>query len=281
MTPKTNPSDLQGALDARYMDPPRVIEEAARSDLLLSMATRGSCRNFLDKDVPRALIDLLCATALAAPSKSDLQQRDIILLTSPEKRQQLAALVPGQAWVSKAPMLLVFCANNRRQHLIHDWRGVPFANDHLDAFFNAATDAAIALGAFVTAAEALGLGCCPISAIRDRAKEVSELLNLPKRVIPFAGLAVGYPESIPAISMRLPLGVTCHEDEYREDGLREAIDSYDAERNASGPAVSQRNTDTFGVSDTYGWSEDKTRQYSRPERADFGAFVRAAGFCLD
>ena len=27
----------------------------------------------------------------------------------------------------------------------------------------------------------------------------------------------------------------------------------------------------------YGWSEDKARQYARPQRADFGAFVRAAG----
>jgi len=31
----------------------------------------------------------------------------------------------------------------------------------------------------------------------------------------------------------------------------------------------------------YGWSEDKARQYSKPERADFGAFVRAKGFRLD
>jgi len=29
------------------------------------------------------------------------------------------------------------------------------------------------------------------------------------------------------------------------------------------------------------WSEDKARQYAEPQRADFGAFVRAKGFCLD
>jgi nitroreductase/FMN reductase [NAD(P)H] len=36
----------------------------------------------------------------------------------------------------------------------------------------------------------------------------------------------------------------------------------------------------FGTSPTYGWSEDKARQYADPERADFGAFVRRIGFDL-
>jgi nitroreductase/FMN reductase [NAD(P)H] len=33
--------------------------------------------------------------------------------------------------------------------------------------------------------------------------------------------------------------------------------------------------------DFYGWSEDKARQYSVSERADFGAFVRKIGFSLN
>ena len=44
-------------------------------------------------------------------------------------------------------MLLIFCGNNRRQRLWHGWRDKPFANDHLDAFFNASVDAGIALTA--------------------------------------------------------------------------------------------------------------------------------------
>jgi hypothetical protein len=37
----------------------------------------------------------------------------------------------------------------------------------------------------------------------------------------------------------------------------------------------------LGVAPFYGWSEDKARQYSVPERADFGAYVRGRGFRLD
>jgi nitroreductase/FMN reductase [NAD(P)H] len=245
------------------------------------MAARGSCREFIDKPVPEDCIEVLCATALASPTKSDLQQRDIVLLRSSTVKARLAELVAGQTWVAHAPMIAVFCGNNRRQRLLHGWHDVPFANDHLDAFFNAACDAAIALGAFVTAAEALGLGCCPISAVRNEAVSVAELLQLPDHVFPVAGLAFGFPARAAEISMRLPLGVTCHTDRYRENALQEEVARYDAARASVQPYEKQRFPDHFGQSDSYGWSEDKVRQYSREERAGFGAYVRASGFCLD
>jgi nitroreductase/FMN reductase [NAD(P)H] len=179
------------------------------------------------------------------------------------------------------PALLIFCGNNRRQRLWHEWRGKPFANDHLDAFFNASVDAGIALSAFVLAAEAQGLGTCPISVIRNRAASISELLALPQYVFPVAGLAVGWPVAAPKQSMRLPLHVTVHRNAYREDGLRDAIENYDVRREAEQPYREQRSVDAFGTSPTYGWSEDKARQYAVPERADFGAYIRARGFRLD
>lgn len=245
------------------------------------MVSRGSCRVFLDDPVPDELLDLLFAAALSSPTKSDLQQRDIILLRSPEKRRQLADLVAGQSWVSDAPMIAVFCGNNRRQRLLHEAKGIPFANDHLDALFNAIGDAAIALGAFVTAAEAVGLGCCPVSAVRNEAAAVSKLLKLPDHVFPFAGLAFGYPASPPDVSMRLPLQVTIHSDEYCEDNLMENIQGYDQERALRQPYKTQRFIDDFGEADAYSWSDDKVRQYSKPERAGFGDYIRARGFNLD
>ena len=56
---------------------------------------------------------------------------------------------------------------------------------------------------------------------------------------------------------------------------------HDARREAVQPYKTQRYADKFGQSVPYGWSEDKARQYSVPERADFGAFVRRKGFKLD
>ena len=178
-------------------------------------------------------------------------------------------------------MIAVFCGNNRRQRLLHDWRGIPFANDHLDAFFNAVGDAAVALGAFVTAAEALGLGCCPISGVRNRPTEMSDLLGLPKHVFPFAGLAFGFPLHAPEISPRLPLRVTCHVDQYQETDLEDTVCAYDAHRAEVQPYRTQRAVEKFGQSDAYCWSEDKVRQYAQSERADFGDYIRAQGFRLE
>lgn len=280
MTQETS-RKLHDALLQRFADTPATSLQAPLAELLISMAQRGSCRDFKDEPVPAELLDFLCAVALASPTKSDLQQRDIVLLKSSRQRARLTELVSGQAWVSGAPMLVVFCGNNRRQRLLHDWYDIKFANDHLDALINATADAAIALGAFVTAAEALGLGCCPISAVRNEAEAVSDLLGLPSHVFPFAGLALGFPAHPPQISKRLPLKATCHVDRYQEENLQNAVREYDNARRAAQPHQTQRFVDQFGTSHDYGWSEDKVRQYSKPERADFGQFIRRKGFCLD
>ena len=269
---------LADLLRARFDE--EVAVPAGLPPALASMAARGSCRAFLDAPVDDGLVRTLCAVALASPTKSDLQQRDIVLLQAPEARAALARLVGGQAWVAQAPMLAVFCGNNRRQRLLHDWRGRDFVNDHLDAFFNAAVDAGVALSAFVTAAEAAGLGTCPISAVRNEARAVSALLGLPDHVFPVAGLAFGHPAGPPTVTKRLPLSLTVHRDRYGEGGLREGVDAYDARRAAAQPYEKQRDPERYGQAADYTWSEDKVRQYNRPERADFGAWVRSIGFDL-
>jgi nitroreductase/FMN reductase [NAD(P)H] len=183
-------------------------------------------------------------------------------------------------WIADAPLFLVFCGNNRRIRRIGEWRGKPFANEHLDHFMNAAVDAGIAMMNFISAAEAAGLGTCPISAIRNAIDTVSSELALPKGVFPVAGLCVGYPASPGHISPRLPLEVTVHTDRYDETGLRENIDAYDRRRHANHPYGKQRRTARFGAAEFYGWSEDKARQYAEPERADFGDYIRRQGFSL-
>lgn len=248
------------------------------------IAGRGSCRHFTDEAVPDGLLETLCALALSSPSKSDLQQRDIILIEDPALRAKLNAILTtgplAQAWIKEAPHLLVFCGNNRRQRQIHGWRDKPFVNDHLDALFNPAVDAGIALAGFMQAAEAIGLGCCPISAIRNDASAVSELLALPDHVFPVAGLAVGWPKFPPRVTMRLPLPVTVHKDRFDEGNIEENINDYDRQRTAHRPLGTQRDVETYGEMDDYGWSEDKARQYAKPERQTFGAFIKHKGFTL-
>jgi hypothetical protein len=83
------------------------------------------------------------------------------------------------------------------------------------------------------------------------------------------------------VSLRLPLSAIVHRGRFEEGGIRDVVDAYDSRRAAAQPIRAQRATEVFGTADFYGWSEDKARQYARPERADWGAFVREKGFRLD
>jgi len=272
---------IQNALLARFGERFAVDETLPGLDDLARLASRSVHRRFLSRDVSPELLRLLCACALSAPSKSDLQQGDILIVRENSAREKISALLPEMPWVIEAPVFLIFLANGRRVPQVAALRGKPFPNDHLDLFFNATVDAAIVLATFLRAAEAVGLGCCPISVIRDRVREVSELVGLPEKVVPVAGMCVGWPADEGGISPRLPLSATAHHERFGAADTASQIDAYDRRRAAARPYRNQRDPARFGRAEFYGWSEDKARQYAVPLRADFGAFVRAQGFHLD
>ena len=285
MTPSPQPENLalqiQKALEKRFGQswdlPPNLGNGQTE---LCRMLEHSSHRRWASKEIDPALLTLLMACALAAPSKSDLQQADIIHVQDRSKIKAIADHIPDMPWINQAPIFLVFCGNNRRIRQIGQWRGKPFVNDHLDHFMNAAVDACIVLNQFIRAAEAVGLGTVPISAVRNHPEQTSQILKLPEAVFPLAGLCVGYPESKGHISARLPLSVTLHTDEYQERHLKENIDAYDQRRHQQHPLRRQRHAEHFEDATFNGWSEDKARHYGLPEREQFGAFIRAQGFSL-
>ena len=248
--------------------------------LARAVLKRRSHRRYADRPVPDDLIRLLCHTALSASSKSDFQQASLIEVRDPAKRGALAAPFPAMPWISEAPRFLVFLGDARRLERISDLRGHPQSNAGLEGFFNAAVDAALALQTFILCAEDAGLGCCPISVLRNQAPLVGEVLGLPDRVFPVAGLCVGWPAEAGHVSMRLPTALTLHVDGYTTDDLPLHLDRYDREREARNPTPpdKQREPGVFGVADLYGWSENKARQAAQPEGAAFPLWLRAQGF---
>ncbi len=272
---------VQDALAERFGERLPVDASLPGLDELARIAGHRTHRRYVDRSVAPELVRLLCACALSAPSKSDLQQSDIVVIEDPGIRGAIAARIPDMPWIGTAPVFLVFLGNGRRLPFISGLRSKPFPNDHLDLFFNAVADSAIVLATFIRAAEAVGLGCCAISAIRDHAAFVSEQLRLPERVFPVAGMCLGWPAQRGHLSPRLGLDATLHRDRHTEGDLGGSIDAYDRRRNEGRPPWTQRGPDKWGKADFYGWSEDKARQYAEPLRADFGAFIRGKGFRLD
>ncbi len=270
-------------IEQRFGIPSDAGRDTPAAGELASILSHRTHRRYTEQPISEDLLQQVLAAGLSAPAKSDLQQVAIIRVENAATRSSIAALLPAMPWVAQAPRFLVVCGDSRRIRRVGDLRKIPFANDHLDAFFNATTDAALVLQNLIRAAGAVGLGACPISVIRNHAARVAELLSLPNYVFPVAGLCLGWPSREGFVSMRLPMSLTVHVDRYDDSNFAAEIDGYDRRRNArfSIPISEWREVERFGKPALYGWSEDKARQVSTPERHDFGAFVRRQGFKLD
>jgi FMN reductase [NAD(P)H] len=272
--------DLKQLLIDRFGYDPKIGYTEPVPPLLAQILQRRTHRSYADRPVADELVDLLIVVGLSASAKSDFQQATIIKVKDPQRRKNIAVHFPRMPWIAASPVFLVFCADARRLERIGTLRNHPQRNGDLEAFLNACVDAALAMQTFILAAESVGLGCCPISVIRDQMPTVARELSLPDGVFPVAGLCVGYPARAGHISMRLPPSVTVHTDSYDDANLAEEIASYDRRRAArhATPREQQRNAKKFGYADFYGWSEDKARQAAEPEGASFAAFVRGHGF---
>ncbi|MFA7666773.1 MAG: nitroreductase family protein [Burkholderiaceae bacterium] len=264
---------LATALHDRFGETFEIPADLAGIDELARIAGHATHRQWADTPVDPALSRLLAACALSAPSKSDLQQADIIELRDPARREALAALLPTLPWFASAPLVVLFCGNGRRFRRLFERAGQAFANEHLDGFFNPAVDAALVMMNYLRAASAAGLVHCPISLLRDQPAEVARILGLPAHVFPVAGLCVGHPVATRSVVPRLPLDETFHLDGFDDRGQDERIDGYDARRAAIEAGWGRQNPQP--------WSQAKRAQYAQAHRADWGAFVRGQGFSTD
>jgi nitroreductase/FMN reductase [NAD(P)H] len=189
---------------------------------------------------------------------------------------------PSDEWMRTAPHVAVFCADMRRGQRIAVWHARPHNNDSLDTFLNASVDAGLALGFLMAAAEASGVGCCPISLIRDRITDVTRVLALPSGVYPVAGFCFGWPAREGEVSMRLPPSVVVHHEAYDDSRLEEDLAGYDQRRHRRQPIAEhkQRLVEKYGKSAEYTWSENAGRQLSVAERPSFRDFLLGRGFTL-
>src|SRR4051812_16252352 len=129
---------IAAALEQRFGETFTVDETLSGLPELMQQAAHRVHRRYQPRDVDPDLLRLLCACALSSPTKSDLQQGDIMVVRERAKIEAVAALIPDMPWIAQTPVFLIFLGNGRRLPQIAAMRGTPFPNDHLDLFFNAA-----------------------------------------------------------------------------------------------------------------------------------------------
>src|SRR5215475_12168008 len=150
---------VKEALSERFGERIDVDVSLSGLDELGRIASHCVHRHYLARDIAPDLMRLLCACAMSAPSKSDLQQADILIVRDKAKIHAIADLLPEMPWLRETPVFLVFLANGRRLPQISKKRGKPFPIDHLDLFSPTTVDAAIVMPSLLRAAALIGLGC--------------------------------------------------------------------------------------------------------------------------
>jgi nitroreductase len=174
-----------------------------------------SIRQFSDRLPDSDVINKMLTAAVRASNTGNMQVYSIIVTTDSDLRTQLASCHFNQP-ASKAPLHVTFCVDVNRFSKWCRLRDAQPGYDNFLWFLCGATDALLASQNFVLEAEHNGLGICYMGTCLYNARKISEILKLPKGVIPIATIAVGYPIETPEITDRLPLEAVVHYQTYSD-----------------------------------------------------------------
>ena len=145
--------------------------------------SRRSIRKFLDKEVPKNILNKILECAVAAPSSQNCQPWQFVIVTNEEKKKKLAGLKDegNQQHILTAPILIVVCVDTEKSP-------TRFVEDGVSATQN-----------ILLAAHDLGLGSVYVTGCKlsnpEIAEKIREILNLPVELMPITILPLGYPDS--------------------------------------------------------------------------------------
>lgn len=157
------------------------------NDVLQAIKTRRSVRQFANESITREQVEAILEAGRWAPSGKNTQPWRFVVVESPGKRGQLAALAPQAGMVAAAPVTLaVLLDRSAGYDPLKDAQGIGAAIENI-----------------LLAAHALGLGACWMGKTCDAAieaalgaKEDEELMAL---------IPIGHPAQQPGTSSRHPL----------------------------------------------------------------------------
>jgi nitroreductase len=151
---------------------------------------RRSIRDFMDKQIPRELIDGLIESIRWAPSAGNMQSRKFYFVTNQEVKKNLAKAALNQHFIAAAPLVVVACVD-RRIAVRYGERGVNLYSIQ---------DVSASIMNMMLTAQAMGLGTVWVGAFHEF--EVFELLDMPDHLRPISIVPVGFPARIPMPTTR-------------------------------------------------------------------------------
>ena len=166
-------------------------------NLLNLMKARRSIRRYQDRPVPEEMIEQLLEAARWAPSSTNSQPWEFIVVRDEAVRRLVGEhstyYFVRMQHVAEAPLIIA---------LVGKPKATPFYRE----------DVAIASAQIMLQAQALGLGTCWIGAFEREA--VARILKLPQDAELVGLLTVGFPAQVPPPPPRKPLASLVHYDVY-------------------------------------------------------------------
>ncbi len=238
------------------------------------LQNHSSVRSFENKQLTEEQINHIFNSANQTSSFSLLQAVSIIRITDKEVRNKLMKLSGDQTYIGEAAEFWVFCSDFNRNHQI-----APEVDISYTEFLQiGAVDVGLMAQNALTAAESMGLGGVYIGGIRLNIEEISELLELPKYVIPLVGLCIGHPaEEKAPLKPRLPQEVVMHNNKY-EDFDVEDIKTYDEQMRAY--YESRPITAPFTARKIKGWSDHIDDHLARSIQPDMLNYLNKQGYAI-
>jgi len=182
-------------------------------ELLLNHRT---VRQYLEKDIDVSLLNSILESGIRASNTGNMQLYSIIVTRDEENKNLLAPFHFNQSMVREAPVVLTICYDINRFYKWCDINGTQTDFNNLLWLLTGCIDVSLVSQNICVAAENSGLGICYLGTVLYNAPEISNILNLPKGVIPLTTISIGYPAQLPDQVDRLPLSSVVHYENYKD-----------------------------------------------------------------
>jgi nitroreductase len=185
--------------------------------MLEKMKTRRTIRQYAERDIPEAILEELLQIAARASNTGNMQLYSVIITRDKARKEKLSPAHFHQPMITKAPVVLTFCADANRFVRWASLRKADAGFDNIQTFMAAVIDSMLFAQTFCVAAEEIGLGVCYLGTTTYNASAIIETLSLPRLVVPVTVVTAGYPaEPLPEQPERLPLAAVVHQEEYTD-----------------------------------------------------------------
>ena len=175
-----------------------------------------SIRKFSNRKVEESVIERLAEAAGRASTVGNMQLYSFVLTSDEQMLKKLSPLHFGQVERMNAPLVATVCCDVHRFSRWCEASGATPSYENPLWFVNSAIDASLAAQNMILEAEHLGLGICILGTTLYTAEQISELLELPKGVIPLTTIVIGYPDENPPLVERLPSTSFIHRERYED-----------------------------------------------------------------